>query len=112
MKVEHLKPTPDHRENFRRDRQRLIPGNSGCYVLTTFQGDVLYVGLTKDLRRRFGNHLDDPKKTSKTNNGRAFFFYWYECDELEKVERAWQNECESVDGVLPILNGLRSPVTV
>ena len=112
MKVQDLKPMPDHRENFRHNRQRFIPKKSGCYVLATFQGDVLYVGLTKDLQHRFGDHLDDAKKISKTENGRAFFFHWFECDELEKVERTWQNECELEDGVLPILNRVKSPVSV
>ena len=112
MNVQRLKPWPDHRENFRRDRQRFLPETAGCYVLATFQDVVLYVGLTKDLCRRFGNHLDDPKKTSMTKNGRAFFFYWIECSDLEKVERTWQNECEIVDGSLPILNILKSPVSI
>ncbi len=112
MKVENLKPMPDRRESFRRDRQRFVPEQSGCYVLATFQGDILYVGLAKDLKRRFGDHLDDPKKTSKTENGRVVLFHWFECDELEKVERTWQNECELEDGVLPILNRVKSPVSV
>ena len=112
MKIEDLKPSPNRRENFLRNRQRFIPDKSGCYVLTTFQDEILYVGLTENLWRRFGEHLDDPQKTSKTENGRAFFFHWLECDELNKVERTWQNECEIADGVLPILNRLKSPVSV
>ena len=112
MNVRGLDPQPEHRENFRRDRQKFVPEAAGCYVLASFQGVILYVGLTKDLRRRFGEHLDDSKKTTTTENGRAVFFYWLECDELEKVERTWQNECETVDGALPILNEVRSPVSV
>ena len=112
MNVQELNPSPEHRENFRRDRQRFLPSSAGCYVLVSFQDVVLYVGLTKDLRRRFGNHLDDPKKTSTTDNGRAVFFYWLECDELENIERTWQNECETVDGVLPILNRVASPLSI
>lgn len=112
MKVRQLNPCPDHRENFRRDRQRFLPSNTGCYVLASFQDIVLYVGLTGNLRRRFGDHLDDPKKTSTTANGRAVYFYWLECDELQKMERTWLNECETVDGVLPILNGVASPLSI
>lgn len=111
MRVEDLKPQPNRRENFRRDRQRFIPANTGCYVLATFHGQVLYVGISKNLRRRFGEHLDDPQKTSKTRDGRAWFFCWFECDELEKVERTWQNSCELEDGSLPVLNELRSPIS-
>ena len=112
MNVDQLKPQPTDRENFLRNRQRFVPRESGCYALVSFQGTVLYVGLTDSLRRRFGDHLDDPRKTTNTAEGRAFFFYWLECDELEKVERTWQNECELVDGKLPILNGIRSPIAI
>ena len=112
MNIRCLKPCPPARQNFRRDRQQFIPATQGCYALATFQGIVLYVGLTKDLRRRFGEHLDDPKKTSSTDNGRAFFFYWLECDELEKIERTWQNKCEITDGALPVLNKASSPISI
>ena len=112
MNVKDLVPVPDKRENFRRDRERFVPERSGCYALATFEGLVLYVGKSINLRQRFGNHLDDPQKVSKTRCGTAFFFYWRECDDLEteKIERTWQNECELHDGSLPILNKLRSPI--
>ena len=110
MNVRSLTPRPKDRENFRRDRQKFLPASGGCYVLVSYEDIVLYVGLTANLRRRFGEHLDDPRKTSKTANGRAVFFYWLTCDELEKIERTWQNECETADGVLPILNRLASPI--
>ena len=112
MNVQRLQPCPEYRENFRRDRQRFLPEAAGCYVLASFHDVVLYVGLTKDLRRRFGDHLNDPKKSSTTANGRAFFFYWLECEEVEKVERTWQNECMVVGGTLPILNDVASPVSI
>ena len=112
MKIQNLDPCPKHRENFRRDRQKFLPNTSGCYVLASFQDVVLYVGLGENLRRRFGNHLDDPKKTSMTKNGKAFFFYWLVCDELENIERTWLNECEIVDGTLPVLNRIASPVSI
>lgn len=112
MNVRSLRPLPTNRENFRRNRQRFVPKKSGCYALASFLDAVLYVGLTEDLSRRFGEHLDDPKKTSNTVEGRAFFFYWLECDELEKIERSWQNECELADGKLPILNEIRSPISI
>lgn len=112
MKIENLKPSPNNREYFRRDRQRFIPKNAGCYILATLQDDILYVGLSKNLQRRFGEHLDDSGKTSKTQQGRASIFCWIGCDELHKVERTWLNSCEIEDGTLPILNELRSPVSV
>ena len=112
MNIQNLDPYPKHREIFRRDRQKFLPNVGGCYVLTSFQDIVLYVGLSKNLRQRFGNHLDDSKKTSMTKNGKAFFFHWLVCDELENIERTWLNECEISDGRLPILNRIASPVSI
>lgn len=111
MNISLLDPMPMYREIFRRDRRIFVSENSGCYVLANFKGVVLYVGLTKNLRRRFGEHLDDPRMCAVTENGSAFFFHWLECNELEKIERTWQNECEIADGELPIMNRVRSPMS-
>lgn len=112
MKVMSLTPKPKDREFFRRDRHGFIPNISGCYLLVTFGGDILYIGLSTQLRTRFGNHLDDPLKRKLTKYGRAFFFYWMETLELEKIERTWLNQCELVDGKLPVLNKVNSPVSI
>lgn len=112
MNISLLDPPPRLRENFRLDRQKFIPEKAGCYVLVSFQGVVLYVGLTNNFRRRFSEHLNDPKKCSPTKYGRAIYFCWVECSELEKVERTWQNKCLIEDGELPVLNGASSPISI
>ncbi|ANL30129.1 excinuclease ABC subunit C domain-containing protein (plasmid) [Rhizobium phaseoli] len=43
-----------------------IPDSSGCYVLTSFDGNVLYVGLTKNLKRGMAQHLDNREKESSS----------------------------------------------
>ena len=111
MNVTALTPLPNKREPFRRNRERFIPKTPGCYVLTTFEGDVLYVGLSVDLRRRFNDHLDSPKKTNLTEKGRAILFYWFESDETNKVERTWLNIHIQHEGTMPILNKVYSPVS-
>ena len=111
MKVTSLEPLPNDRENFRRDRQRFIPQTSGCYALVSFDNEVLYVGMTSNLRVRFIAHLDDREKRQATAHGRAFFFYWLKCDELNKTERTWQNQSELEDGALPTFNRISSPVS-
>ena len=112
MNVKLLRLPPNKREVFRRDRQKFIPANSGCYLLTTFEGHILYVGLSRDLRRRFGQHLDAPEKTKVTPEGRAFYCYWLECENREQIERTWLQECVIEDGKRPILNKRDSPVGV
>lgn len=83
---------------------------AGCYVLATFSGVVLYVGLSADLRRRMGQHLDSPAKTGCTELGRAVIFHWLECDPPNRVERTWMNTHIEHEGRLPILNSVYSPI--
>jgi hypothetical protein len=111
MNIDRLVPQPTHCETFKRNRERLVPAGSGCYVLTTFLQLVLYVGLTESLRRRFGEHLDNPKKTTQTEFGTAFLFHWLETADTYKVERTWLNIHIQNEGRLPTLNGMYSPTS-
>jgi excinuclease UvrABC nuclease subunit len=113
MKVNQLSPVPTMRETFKRSREKLIPPAAGCYVLSNFSGDVLYIGLAINLRRRFGQHLDNPDKTGETKNGRAVFFFWLEVNEMEinKIERTWLGIHTQNEGTLPILNKVFSPTS-
>lgn len=109
MKIDQLVPLPDQVESFRWNRVRYVPENGGCYALTTFEKDVLYLGLATDLQRRMKQHLDSPEKVALTEHGRAIWFYWLECEDLNKVERTWMNIYTLHHGVLPILNKAYSP---
>jgi hypothetical protein len=111
MKVEALNPAPTTRRAFRLSEEKHVPERGGCYVLSTFAGDILYVGLSVNLRARMNQHLDNPEKCNETPLGRAVWFYWLECDHLEKVERTWLNAHELAEAALPILNGVHSPVS-
>ena len=111
MKLDMLVPQPVKCEIFKRSRERFIPEKSGCYVMTTFANDVLYVGLAKNLRSRINNHLDSDEKTSRTALGRATYFYWLEGLEIGKIERTWMNIHIQYEGVLPPLNTVYSPVS-
>lgn len=112
MNISKLTPAPMFRESFSLNRKKFIPDKSGCYVLTTFAGVVLYIGLAKNLRQRMQNHLDSPEKTRTTPFGRAIFFYWIESTEVNKVERTWLNIHLGNEGTLPIFNKIYSPTSV
>ena len=109
MKVSELIPLPTARWPFRRTHQKFVPDRSGCYVLTTFDEQVLYVGLTVNLRRRLGEHLDSPLKTSAGEYGRAVWFHFIETDKLNEIERAWLNLHIQHEGRIPVLNRIYSP---
>ena len=112
MKVDRLVPKTSHRLQFHLRFQKFIPGVPGCYALTSFDDYVLYVGLTKNLQRRFIQHWDSSAKRGATNFGRAFWFYFLSCAEkdLFRIERTWINEYMEIHGELPILNRVNSPV--
>ena len=114
MKVGLLSPVASVFEAFRRSRERFFPEGPGCYALTTFDGDVLYIGLASSLRRRFLQHLDNPQKTELTSKGRAVLVHWRLEDNLllERLERTWLLIHEQHEGKLPTLNRVHSPVMV
>ncbi len=70
---------------------------------------MLYIGLTDNLRRRMNDHLDKSAKTHPTELGKAFWFYWIESPDTNKIERTWMNIHEQHEGALPILNKVYSP---
>jgi hypothetical protein len=111
MKLEFLVPQPLASETFRRSRERFIPAKPGCYALTTFERDVLYIGLTTNLRRRANEHLDSAEKTELTPRGRAVLFCWLETPEVNKIERTWMNIHLLAEGRLPVLNSIYSPTS-
>jgi hypothetical protein len=111
MKVGELFPTPNNYEPFRRSCQRFIPARPGCYAITVLSKEILYLGLTKNLRARMGNHLDNPEKTKATKNGRAAVFFWLETTDTRRVERTWMNIHIQREGALPILNRIYSPTS-
>jgi len=112
MKISELKPQPDGKTNFKLSQYNFIPTFSGCYVLTTFNDDILYIGQAVNLRRRFEQHLKNPEKTLPTETGKAisFFFLSWNKNEIGKLERTWLNIYENKHGTLPILNKIHSPI--
>jgi hypothetical protein len=112
MKIEQLLPKPDNKVQFKLSFYKSVPKISGGYILTTFENDILYIGLTDNLYNRFQQHLDNPKKTEPTIIGKAVWFFYmeYDMNNLPKLERTWLNQFESAQGELPILNKVNSPV--
>jgi predicted GIY-YIG superfamily endonuclease len=112
MKTSQLIPKVKEGVQFTLKSRKFVPKAVGCYVLTTFEDDVLYVGLTDNLNRRFFEHRDTKEKCNPTKAGLAFWFYFLVSDEREinRIERGWLNQHLSLHGKLPILNKVHSPV--
>ena len=109
MKVNQLRPAVTHCELFARNKSKFVPESAGCYVLSTSDDIVLYVGLATSLCRRMLQHLDAPEKTTPTEKGRAVKFHWLETSDINRVERTWLNIHVHHEGSYPILNKVYSP---
>lgn len=112
MKVEELIPKLKDRVHFNLASFKLVPKVTGCYVITTFDNEILYIGLSENLNNRFQQHLDNTEKTNPTKEGKAIWFYFatYDPKNLPKLERTWLNQFNNRHGRRPILNEVDSPV--
>jgi excinuclease UvrABC nuclease subunit len=113
MKIEQLIPLPKEKVQFKLSSFKFVPKKAGCYVLTTFDNYILYIGLSDSLFDRFQQHLANPQKTNPTIEGKAIWFYYtiYDPINLAKLERTWINQFVAIHGRLPILNKINSPVS-
>lgn len=112
MKVLELSPKPQKKIEFHFNKLKFIPEVFGCYVLTNFLDDILYIGLTNNLKVRCKQHLTSPKKIGLTELGATYYFHYLiysDATKLNKVERGWINYFELVEGKLPVLNSIHSP---
>lgn len=112
MKISSLLPAVQDRFEFSYEFHKFVPILSGCYALTTFDGHILYIGLTDDLHRRFAEHRSNKDKCSLTAQGKSFWFYYLTLEkaELYRIERTWLNSHMDEHGELPILNKINSPI--
>lgn len=113
MRVASLVPLPDQCTQFAWSHHVTVPDKPGCYVLATYAGEVLYVGLaTSSIRARMGCHLATPGKRGGGDPGVPFWFYYLVCstERVAPIERGWMNQSTLADGRIPVLNKIQSPL--
>ena len=113
MKVEELIPQPKEKVQFKLSFYKYVPKVAGCYIITTYDNDILYIGLSEKLYDRFQQHLNNPQKINPTEAGKGIWFYFepYDHQNLQKLERTWINQFVAIHGRLPILNKVNSPIS-
>lgn len=111
MNISELTPAPPSRVQFSLASTRHLPSVAGCYALTNFEGEVIYVGLTVNLLQRFKQHRDTPEKCAVTALGSVFWFYFLTAEkaQVNSIERGWLNQYSAICGALPLLNKIESP---
>ena len=106
MRVQLLDSRFASRSRFARWSEFDVVESSGCYALANVNDEVLYVGQSANLRRRFIQHLDDRGKTGSTAKGLAHWFYYFEvrASELTRTEDALLSRYKFHTTQLPPLN--------
>jgi hypothetical protein len=112
MKIDLLNPTPILRIQYKLLYFKHVPKESGCYVLTSFELDILYIGLSVNLYNRFIQHLGNKTKAKSTTFGKATWFYYkqYNKMNLPKLERTWLNQYLNIHAQFPVFNNVSSPL--
>ncbi len=112
MNINKLTPAPQGKVKFDLSMHYKVPQESGCYVITTYEEDILYIGKAVNIHKRFKKHLDSPEKTSLTPKGQAIWFHWLEWDKtkLNALEGGWANFYKAAEGERPIMNLIDPPV--
>lgn len=85
---------------------------SGCYVICTFDGTILYIGQSRNINQRVRQHLDDESKSARTPWGVAQWLHYRLCPEadLDQLESAWVTQFKMKNrGNLPHFNKLHPP---
>ena len=112
MLISDLSPKTDARVKFHYSALDEAPAESGCYVITTFSGTILYIGQSVNIRNRMEQHLDGRDKEKETPQGVAYFVHYklWEKTKLNDLERGWANSYQLKAGELPYFNKVNPPV--
>lgn len=111
MLVQQLIPNPEDRVSFSYPSLYLAPDQSGCYALTAFDEEVLYIGQSENIRSRMEQHLGDGSKQEQTPSGKVFWLYYGLCPirDLDNLENGWINEHILREGRMPFFNKIHPP---
>lgn len=111
MNFKTLRPEIEFTTEFDYSKVKRISTLSGCYVLSNFDNEILYIGKAINLQQRFKQHLEDAEKTCQTELGKVYWFSFKKCvDEYEisRLERGWLNNYELEEAGLPLLNKIHA----
>ena len=112
MKASELCPAVKKQVVFALASIGVVPDVPGCYALTAFSGEIVYIGQSRNLNRRFAEHCEDPDKRTMTPFGVVQFMYFRLCDvsDLDHLEARWTNQfAMRSGGALPYLGRVNPP---
>ena len=111
MITDKIKPKIENTIEFEFSKLNKAPETYGCYIISNFDNEIMYIGKATSLRNRMAGHLDTPEKNIKTRLGKAYWFSYKMCNdefEISRLEKGWLNEYELKTGELPIFNKIHA----
>lgn len=83
-----------------------VHASSGCYVLSSFSDEVIYIGQSVNLFRRMQEHLNNPRMTAMTRLGFVSWFCYelWGQDKIVDIESDMLFDYQQIEGCLPPLN--------
>lgn len=112
MLVSALNPACEGRVQFSRSALSSLPESAGCYAISAYGQEILYLGQSKNVHDRVRQHLDSGEKSGQTPWGLAFWLDYILCErqDLDNVERGWVMQYRlSNDGEFPYFNKVSPP---
>ena len=109
MNIQDLPPPRLEKASFLLQKKILIPATTGLYILHNFSGEVLYIGHSNNLQRRFGEHIYSTKKQQMTPSGKVFWFSYGIHKQAKDLEKGFLAQAVLMDGYLPYFNSILPP---
>lgn len=112
MFIADLSPSVNKRILFSLSALWKAPEESGCYVLTNVEDEILYIGQANNIHERVKQHLHKRDKSVRTPLGVAFWLYYklFDRKDLNALETGWCNNHKmSEKGELPFFNKINPP---
>ncbi len=111
MRVSDVTPIIEKTVEFEFSKKKKVPSIFGCYIISNFNNEIMYIGKATSLNDRMTSHLESPEKNIKTILGKAYWFSYKTCKnniEISSLERGWLNQYELNTSSLPIFNKIHA----
>ena len=103
MNVKDLIPSVTHVAKLRLSEVDRAHDGSGGYVISTFSGDILFIGIGANIRECFGRTMSTLKKPAFSSHRQPVFFHWRLATNPAALTEIWLKRHRAAEGCVPLL---------
>ena len=104
MNVRELIPSVTHVAKLRLSEVDRAHDGSGSYVISTFSGDILFIGIGGNIRDCFAKSMSALKKPAFSSHRQPVFFHWRLATNPAALTEIWLKRHRLSEGCVPLLN--------